>query len=530
MSQNWGSGQTNTGSSTSTTNKYFNPAAILGLTNYYGNQLGQQGSLNNSILYGSSAAPGTAPATTAPATTTPATTAPATTTPSSGVLGGTPQRHVAPGTTTPATTTPTTTGTTPGSGSSHPLQPTTAPTEPALVSHGETPVASTVSQPVTDAAPATGMKITPGPGDSTAPGPPPTPATTTTTPATTTTDASSNAGLLSALQGLLNNGGYSATEQQAITEKAAEALAAQKGSSQAQMADQLARSGNAAGYGGAMSSLDNSAAQTASDQARQNQIDFANEQERQKELGASGLTSLLGINTAAQLGTSGQAAGLASLGGGVDTSSQGSSDFSNQNYQATPDPSANPGTKVTPGGGTTGTPGTDKNGLKPGDPNYDPTTDPGNPKYQPGDANGLHPGQPGYDPTSDPKAPGYDPQLDPHSTDYHTDANGNTYNSPNYDPRTDPTQPQYDPTLDPNDPSYEPPGGVLPDPTGGDPTDPGITGGTDPGTDPGDGGGSDVRFAPPKAYFSSYGAPAPPPPNSTGSPDYISALKRMLAM
>src|ERR1035441_3790577 len=184
MSQNWGSGQTNTGSSTSTTNKYFNPAAILGLTNYYGNQLGQQGSLNNSILYGSSAAPGTAP----------------------------------------ATTTPTTTGTTPGSGSSHPLQPTTAPTEPALVSHGETPVASTVSQPVTDAAPATGMKITPGPGDSTAPGTTTTPTTTTTTPATTTTDASSNAGLLSALQGVLNNGGYSATEQQAITEKAAEAL------------------------------------------------------------------------------------------------------------------------------------------------------------------------------------------------------------------------------------------------------------------------------------------------------------------
>src|ERR1035441_703018 len=394
MSQNWGSGQTNTGSSTSTTNKYFNPAAILGLTNYYGNQLGQQGSLNNSILYGSSAAPGTAPATTAPATTTPATTAPATTTPSSGVLGGTPQRHVAPGTTTPATTTPTTTGTTPGSGSSHPLQPTTAPTEPALVSHGEAPVASTVSQPVTDAAPATGMKITPGPGDSTAPGTTTTPTTTTTTPATTTTDASSNAGLLSALQGLLNNGGYSATEQQAITEKAAEALAAQKGSSQAALSDSLARSGNAAGYSGAMSSLDNSAAQTASDQARQNTIDFANEQERQKELGASGLTSLLGINTAAQLGTSGQAAGLASLGGGVDTSTAGGSSFSNQNFQATPDAST---TKPTTTAGTPGvgkSTGTDANGNKVGSPNYNPLTDPGTT-----DGNGKHPGDTGFDGT-----------------------------------------------------------------------------------------------------------------------------------
>jgi hypothetical protein len=381
------------------------------------------------------------------------------------------------------------------------------------------------------------MAITPGPGTTFTPpvgdpGSAPATTTPTTTPATTP-DASSGNGLLSALQGLLNNGGYSATEQQAITEKAAEALAAQKGSSQAQMADQLARSGNAAGYGGAMSSLDNSAAQTASDQARQNQIDFANEQERQKELGASGLTSLLGINTAAQLGTSGQAAGLASLGGGVDTSTAGGSSFSNQNYQATPDASANPGTKTTGTPSTTATPGTDKNGLKPGDPNYDPTTDPGNPKYQPGDANGLHPGQPGYDPTSDPKAPGYDPQLDPHSMDYHTDANGNPYNSPNYDPRTDPTQPQYDPTLDPNDPSYVPPGGGGDLGPSGDPQPPPPDPGLGPSGDPGGddtGGGSDVHFAPPTAYFSSYGAPASPPPSSTGSPDYLSALKRMLAM
>src|ERR1035438_1995902 len=151
MSQNWGSGQTSTGANTSTTNKYFDPAAILGLTNYYGSQLGQQGSLNNSILYGSSAAPGVAPATTTPATT-PAPAPVPTTTPSSGVLGGTPQRHVAPGTTTPATTTPTTTTTTtPGSNPTGkgPFQPVQQ--VPALVSHGETPAASTYSIPVTDA-------------------------------------------------------------------------------------------------------------------------------------------------------------------------------------------------------------------------------------------------------------------------------------------------------------------------------------------------------------------------------------------
>src|ERR1017187_6805508 len=123
-----------------------------------------------------------------------------------------------------------------------------------------------------------------------------------------------------------------------------------------------------------MSSLDNGAAQTASDQARQNVIDFSNEQERQKELGASGLTSLLGINTAAQLGTSGQAAGLASLVGGVDTSNQGSSSFSNQNYQATPDPST---TKTPTTTSSTPKAGTDANGKHPGDTGSGPKTAPG---------------------------------------------------------------------------------------------------------------------------------------------------------
>src|ERR1035441_7829084 len=271
MSQNWGSGQTSTGSNTSTTNKYFDPNAILGLTNYYGSQHGQQGSLNNSILYGSSAAPGVAPATTAPATTTPATTTPATTTPTGGVLGGTPQRHVAPGTTTPATTTPTTTTTTtPGSNPTGkgPFQPVQqVPSD--VASRGETP-ASAAQSSMTIAPPNQTSTPVAAPIISTTTQQPVDTTPTTTAPGATTPTAASNNGLLSALQGLLNNGGYSATEQQAITEKAAEALAAQKGSNQAALSDSLARSGNAAGYGGAMSSLDNSAAQTASDQARQN--------------------------------------------------------------------------------------------------------------------------------------------------------------------------------------------------------------------------------------------------------------------
>jgi hypothetical protein len=356
---------------------------------------------------------------------------------------------------------------TPGPGVSSSFKPVTG--NPGDIVLGGTPTA-TSGAPVTDGNPATTPDGT--------------------TPAGTTPDASSGNGLLSALQGLLNNGGYSPAEQQAITEKAAEALAAQKGSNQAALSDQLARSGNAAGYGGAMSSLDNGAAQTASDQARQNVIDFANEQERQKELGASGLTSLLGINTAAQLGTSGQAAGLASLGGGVDTTTAGGSNFSNQNFQATPDPSATTPKTTTPGlgtptgtttpsnpSGTTTKPGTDANGNPPSSPNYDPKTDPGSKSY---------------DPTQDPNSP----QFNPYGT--------GTYSG-------DPTQ----------DPGYVPPTQSPTDPF--PVTDPGVAP-TDPGTT-GDGSSS---YSPGALASSSSAYPATT--DGTNSNDYVTLLQKLLSM
>ena len=37
---NWGSGSQNTSNKTSTTTKYFDPAAILAMQKYYGTQLG----------------------------------------------------------------------------------------------------------------------------------------------------------------------------------------------------------------------------------------------------------------------------------------------------------------------------------------------------------------------------------------------------------------------------------------------------------------------------------------------------------
>jgi hypothetical protein len=105
---------------------------------------------------------------------------------------------------------------------------------------------------------------------------------------------------------------------------------------------------------------------------------------------------------------------------------------------------------ILPGGEET--PGTDANGNKPGEPGYDPKTDPGTT-----DANGNHPGDPGFDP-----------------------------NGPLYDPTGIPIQTPDEPP----DGGEEPPPDGVPDPPPYD--DPG---GGD-GYDPGGGGGEDLKYNP----------------------------------
>ncbi len=284
-------------------------------------------------------------------------------------------------------------------------------------------------------------------------------------------DGSGGGGLLDVINEMLNGGGYSDAEKQAIAERAAEATAAQKGSAQAQMANHLASSGNAAGYAGAMSSLDNSAAQTASDQARQNTIDFSNEAERRKELGQNALQQLLGMTTAENLGEMSGASGLAGLSGGEDTSHQGGTSFNNQGFQATPDASA----------------GKPKPDAKPGV------------------------GGGGGSPPTNVPAGAFKTDPDPNGKQYWVDPNTGKVYDPNgkvvHDPN-DPAEPYWDPlsgdVLPNPDPNYVPPddGGITGGTEGGDvlpnpdpnyvpPDDGGITGGTegDPYTPPPDDSG-----------------------------------------
>ncbi len=532
MSSNWTSGQTNYGSNTSTTQKYFNPQAIIDQLNKYSQQLGGTSALNDQILYGKGAKPGTAgpysytapPATPAPAAQTPATAPPA-----------------APPATTPATTpgtTPATTpgATTPGTGAANPTAggPGTSGTNPVgtgpenpryqdpilgdvktgtPTSYGETPASGTdtvvrlasgaiMDIPAGGTIP-DGASVMSGPGGPTAgtgpgvgdpgtttptdPGVDPTQGTSqhkaatplpggqpVTPTGTTPTDASSGSGLLDVIQQLIDGGGYSDAEKSAIQEKAAEADAAQKASAQAQMANHLASSGNAAGYSGAMSSLDNSAAQTASDQARQNTIDFANEAERRKELGQSALQQIYGVNTASNIALMGQASGLSSLGGGTDTSTSGGSDFSHQGFQGTPDSSAKPttgtGAKPSAGAGTPGTGGsTPPAGTPPG-------------VYE-----------------TPPDSTGKTYWVDP-ATGKVYDPNGTLVHDPN-----NPTEPYWDPfsgTPDPGttDPGQPAPGdpGTTPDPGTTDPGQPapGDPGTGDPGTGDPSGGGDGSLYDP----------------------------------
>jgi hypothetical protein len=470
-SSQWGSGQSNTSNNGSTTTKYFDPQAIIDQLNKNAAKSGQNSAEHNFLMGGAGYNPGAAAAPyAAPAAGTPA--APAAVVPVRHTTGVTPapgggvEMAAPPLGGTPRTPAPPTGAAAPSPGGAGPRNGTPfQPNAPAVtpLAHGETPagamnveyqapVSGDPNQPgaVGGGAPVPG---TPSPsGDPGLPGAPGTPAT----PPTDGSDPNaSQGGLMGLLTQLMSGQGYSDAEKNAINENAAGTLAAQKASSQAQMADHLASSGNAAGYGGAMSALDTGAAKTASDQARQNQIDFANEVERRKELGGSVSESLLGINTAADTALNAQNSGLASLGGGQDTSQNGSSGFNNQNYQATPDASA--GTKTPSSGsgsgasgskgGTTGTPGAagplpgstyDKNGdLVDKDGNYiNPDGSPGAPPSD-RDANGNRPGDPGYDPTTDPNSPDYAPSGPPEPTG-------------------------------PPDP------GVLPDPTGGAPSDPTI--------------------------------------------------------
>ena len=91
------------------------------------------------------------------------------------------------------------------------------------------------------------------------------------------------------------NGGYDAATKAAIANEGNAALNAQEASARDQMSNAQARTGSPLGAYGAIADVSQNIGNQRSAQARQNQILFANEQQRQKEAGASGLGTTAGI-------------------------------------------------------------------------------------------------------------------------------------------------------------------------------------------------------------------------------------------
>jgi len=90
-------------------------------------------------------------------------------------------------------------------------------------------------------------------------------------------------------------GGYSDAEQNAIAQEGMRAARAGYESNRDAMLRNQARTNNSAGYAANMGKMARGFSETMGSQARQNQIDFANEAQRRKEGGASGMLNVAGL-------------------------------------------------------------------------------------------------------------------------------------------------------------------------------------------------------------------------------------------
>ena len=98
-----------------------------------------------------------------------------------------------------------------------------------------------------------------------------------------------------AYNGMINNGGYTDAQKAAMEGSAVRGVTAGFQSGADDMRRQAARTGNANSAYAAMASMGSKYGADLGETNRQNQIQFANEAERQKEVGASGMTNVAGL-------------------------------------------------------------------------------------------------------------------------------------------------------------------------------------------------------------------------------------------
>lgn len=112
---------------------------------------------------------------------------------------------------------------------------------------------------------------------------------------------------------LANSGGYSDAEKAAMVTQGQDTTRAGYAGLRDSAERRSSRTGNTAGYYGAVGASDAAESNALGTQARQNVIDFAKEKERRNEAGYAGEAGLYGQNVGAEQGYAGMRARLAAL-------------------------------------------------------------------------------------------------------------------------------------------------------------------------------------------------------------------------
>ena len=130
--------------------------------------------------------------------------------------------------------------------------------------------------------------------------------------------------LMPTISSLLTNPGYTAAQQNAITQEGMGSARTAYDALQQSAQNQVTRTNNAAGFNDLTAQLGRSEAQNLAQQARQNQITFANDAQSQQLAGLSALGQTYGIDT----NLLGKAMGVPAQLLGVRSSASGNADYS----------------------------------------------------------------------------------------------------------------------------------------------------------------------------------------------------------
>lgn len=115
-------------------------------------------------------------------------------------------------------------------------------------------------------------------------------------------EAAPDGGLYGLWNGMVENGGYDADTMNSINQRGMEGARGAFDTARSDMGRQRAMTGNSAGYGAASAKLAADQSKVMGNQALDNQFKFANEKQRQKELGGQGLQGLMGMQNTDEQG------------------------------------------------------------------------------------------------------------------------------------------------------------------------------------------------------------------------------------